>query len=342
MDSHEKVEYSYSYTYKDKKFSKLSQNLLIYILEFNNKNDCWKISRIKNQKLTKALINSKNTPISYFHTNPAKLQFNQMITDYDEGTLPNMIAIYENVHRKIILAYSSKNYSINLLQIVTRRVDGTLKGHRSSIKCIKYYYDSNSEKLISSSTDNSIIIWNLINYSCQIRLTDLYNSSYIFSCLLVNIDDNPFIISSALSNEVMKIFCLDGEFQGDLGSRDFTIFIDYWFDPFQIEHYIINCNNHNVKLYNFRTKELYKSFRAKDCFHHTAFITTQNKCHRLFVSDSRGYISIWNVYTQIMESSIFVGIHLKTIISWNDDYVLVTEKEKIKIVDLIILFANQL
>ena len=56
MDSHEKVEYSYSYTYKDKKFSKLSQNLLIYILEFNNKNDCWKISRIKNQKLTKALI----------------------------------------------------------------------------------------------------------------------------------------------------------------------------------------------------------------------------------------------------------------------------------------------
>jgi len=335
MDSDDYVsKYPHSFRLK-RGLMKLNRNLITYALEFNDKKDIWLFAKINNRRICKSIISSKTFDNRQFFNNPKGLQFNQYIADYDGGSLSNMIESFTNSQNKLIVAYPTTTYSIILKDLMTTEVISTLKGHIAPIKCLRYMHDNSGEYLISSSLDNSVIVWDTETSTQCIRIANLYNSvAYIFSCLLININFSKYIITSALSNDFMRVFDFNGNSLGEIGTRDFTIFIDLWYDQLQKEHYIINCNKHNVKLYNWRTKELEKVFQKTDCFHHSAIVINKGDRQELIASAATGDICIWDLQSQLLLGCVRVGNNLKGLIYWNNNYIVATNQEQIKIIDL--------
>ena len=276
---------------------------------------------------------------SMFSKDPQKIYFNKILIDYEGRNLPNMFTIYESVNSLVILAFPTKHYNINLISIDNiNETIGTLKGHSNTIFCVRYYRESKTKDyLISSSNDHSIKVWDLSLLLCFLSIDKAFNSVYIWSCIIISQNKENYIISSVWNNELTKIHDFKGNLVKQFGDiKDKTIFIDYWNDNIEKENYVINCNNKDVKLYDFDSGRIFKSFQQGnlESSHCSAFIKLKERKPILYDSDNKGFLRIWDIYSLSLLLSIQIGECIIGIIFWNDNYILASDECNIIIVDL--------
>ena len=121
---------------------------------------------------------------------------------------------------------------------------------------------------------------------------------------------------------------------------DYTYFLNIWYDNRNNKNdiYIINANSKDVKIYNYRTGEVYRNFHGKDqsyAWHMSAFVSSIDKVPYLFESDGNGNLRVWNIDSQVLYKKILItGCNLRGICLWTETYVLAAGTDKtVKIIN---------
>jgi len=104
----------------------------------------------------------------------------------------------------LVLGINENNYNFNLdiYSLIYNKKIRSLKGHKSLISSVKYFFDEYNkiEYLISSDKKGIVIIWDLSNNYIIKHKIESYLVQYIYSCLLIfQQDDLNYIIISTSS-----------------------------------------------------------------------------------------------------------------------------------------------
>ena len=322
------------------KLNLLKKQLIILILKFNNKKDILKLIECKNKRLFRIINEIKHNLFCYFKMNPLKLQFKSIFSNIDAYPLINNFAVFKSYTKQIILACPTNGFCLNLICIKTRESIQILAGHYNQIYSIRYYKDYLKNKyLISSSHDKSIKIWDIRKMNCCLSLNSCFNSELIFSSILVNICNNTYIICSACSNEFIKIYDFQGKFIRKIGNKkDSNLFIDIWHNNTNNEHYILNGNDHDVKIYSFHKGNLFKAFKKNWSInsHWSGFISEKIQTTLLIESDNQGIIRVWDIYSGQLIKSFSIKGEIIGILPWNEEYIIITcyKQKDLKILSL--------
>ena len=178
------------------------------------------------RKVSSKLSTNKLISCNY-KSDPSLLNFHSKFVYYDGINLPNIFSIFE-LEKDLILAYPAKDYNIDLIKIKNKQVLKTFIGHESFIFCIRHKKLNLTDYLISSSYDQSIKVWKLSNFSLMMSIENCHLSTSLYSCLLVCINNNEYIISSVFDNELIKVYDMNGILIKEMGNtEDKTLFIEY-------------------------------------------------------------------------------------------------------------------
>jgi WD40 repeat protein len=103
----------------------------------------------------------------------------------------------------------------------------------------------------------------------------------------------PFIMTSA-PQEPMKVWDFKGSHIRDIGGSDYTYYIDVWYDKDKV--YIINANLECIKLFDYYTGEVVKSFNgAIQTWHKSASVHYISNKPYLFGTNGDGQLRIWDL-----------------------------------------------
>ena len=318
-------------------FLSLNKNLLQYTFRFNSKYDYLSLIRIKNKRIFSVLHGIRLYFLNnYFHSNPNELKVHSVLAnDCRGGPFPNRFVIFP-YNRLQIIAYSSIQNNIVLLNIETKHHYFTFEGHKNTILCLREYVIDNNQYLISSSFDGSCKVWNINKLSCELTLNYPHLSSFIYSCLIISINNFPFIVTSVCSKEPIRVFDFKGYFVSQFGDgSDYNYFIDFWQGIFN-EPLIIDTTNIDVRIYNLEDNTC-KSYKEEESSsqHWNAVVYETEKDVYLLDADNEGVIRMWDLYKVKLISSWKIGGSLKTILIWNEYYILVVDNDSIKVFNII-------
>ena len=328
-----------NFPFKSNKLLGLNKELIRYISEYLNLNEYMMIYTCKNKKLFKILLENKKYNKTIFSKDlDTIIKKSELTNGFAQFGLVNVFCVFNDDKENSILVYPSINKGlINLVFIHNNTLKSSLKGHQEKVLCLRYYENCNIKYLISSSNDRSIRLWSLNDYKCLICINNCHLSSNLFSCLMFEIDQIGYIISSVSSYEKMKVFNLNGENCKSFGDKNvITNFIDVWFNYSLNTHFIINCNNRGVVLYNFKTGDVYRKFKAIDfVLHFSAVVLEKPDSDPLLIeSDYTGRLRIWDILSGNLLNEMFIDVNLRAVLLWNHRYILVSAYEKCLIVDI--------
>jgi WD40 repeat protein len=172
-----------------------------------------------------------------------------------------------------------------------------------------------------------------------LKIENAHTGLYIYSaCLLFDEIANKNYVISAAPNEYTKVWDFNGKFVRDFGvTNESTYFINEYFDKTNKQYYVLNANSTDIKVYDFKTGLLYRSFKASpQTWHMSALVNEVNGVTQLIESDGTGNIRVWNFHTgeQIMYIST-PSINLRGICLWNDQYLFGASSDyNVKLYDL--------
>ena len=324
-------------TSSNSNFLSLNKNLLQYTFRFNNKNDYYSLLRIKNKRLFSIIYDIRLHFLNnFFMSNPTSLKVQSILaTDCRGGPFPNRFVVF-SFNRLQILAYSSLQNKIVLLNIETKNHYHTFEGHKNTILCLRENVIQNTQYLITSSFDSSCKVWNINKLSCELTLNHPHLSSFIYSCLLLSLNNSNFIVTSVCSKEPIRVFDFKGYFVSQYGDgTDYNYFIDFWQGIYN-EPLIIDTTNNDVRIYNLEdnTCKIYKEDDTSSQ-HWNAVVFETEKTVFLLDADNEGIIRIWDLYKENLVSSLKIGGSLKTILIWNKFYIIVVDNNSIKVINII-------
>jgi WD40 repeat protein len=164
-------------------------------------------------------------------------------------------------------------------------------------------------------------------------IPNCHKANYVYSALILfGKGNDPNCILTTAPNEYTKVWNLkDGSFIRNIGTlTDYTYYINSWYDPVNKETYIINANAQDIKLYNYKTGNLYKAYKAQiQTWHMSAFIHTVNEVPYIFETDGNGYIRLWDVHAGTIYKSMHIkGCSFRGMSLWNDKYLIVASSDK--------------
>ena len=114
-----------------------------------------------------------------------------------------MFAVYKSIQGKVILAYPTKERSLEIYDLEKEELIKSIKeAHSSEIYCCRHFVDikSNKDLLITSSFDKSLKIWDIENSDVPLlTIENAHSNGFSFSpCILSNekLSEN-YIISGA-------------------------------------------------------------------------------------------------------------------------------------------------
>lgn len=273
--------------------------------------------------------------------------------------------------KEIYLIYSIfDKKEINILRISDKKNIKSLSGHSNYIDKVKNFYNEkdNHNYLLSSDWNYTLFVWDLDNnYELKHKIITLY-TNYLYSFLIYFKLD--YIITSTVGHadqiDYIKIYSFkSGDLVRNLINSDIndTLYCLIW-EKEKDENYLVACCYEKISIYNLINGVLYCNLSTiveESCgdYYFSGFISYDNKY--LFTSSNEGYINIWNLIERNLFKSIKLPLSsLFKIIPWaiyidyykdKDDlkfykninnYILVCDKNKFGILNLNIIFRNEI
>jgi WD40 repeat protein len=267
-----------------------------------------------------------------FSNDPINLVFRLDICDtaHKSNSIDSVFSAFKSLKGEMYVVWGTPSYTIEVYDLKLEKIIKTLFGaHTSTIFSCRHYLDkkNKSDLVISSSYDRSVKLWSVKeNWANILTIPTAHSGYYIYSvCVLSDEIELKNYIISAAPNEYMKIWDFTGKCLKDFGvSNESTYFINSWYDTKNKKYYILNANSVDVKVYDFKTALLYKSYKGNpQTWHMSAIVNEVGNNTNLIESDGNGNVRIWNFHTGLlimMISSGSSGINLRGICLWNDNF----------------------
>jgi hypothetical protein len=282
--------------------------------------------------------------LAKFVTNPNELIFKMDITDqaHKSNSIDNVFCTFKTLKGDYYVVWGTPTFNVIAYDLKAEYIYKTFVAHTSTIFSCRHYVDkiSKQDLVITSSYDRSIKIWNVSNsFANLLTITTAHNGYYIYSVSILSdeLEHKNYIISAA-PNEYSKIWDFSGKFLREFGvSNESTYFINNWYDQKNKKYYIINANSVDVKVYDFKSGLLFKSFKTTpNTWHMSAIINEIDNVTQLIESDGNGNVRIWDFYQgTLLKTIASSGINLRGICLWNDTYLFASGSDyNVKLYDL--------
>ena len=287
----------------------------------------------------KAIIIPENQNLAIFNENPQQLRYETYITadiSSSENELNNFdtfIGVKDHIY---YLVYNNmKNFNIEILNIVEKKVIKSLSGHYIRTSVIRYYLNGIKEEYILSCDLNSkAIIWDVANdYTIKYILRMEYKSIIRDAILLFGLNQkNYLIISRSSKEEYTKVYELapNTPFVRNIPKKKITNSIIPW--KHNNKQYIIELCNGIISIKNVLEDEIFSDLnKEKDDNYLSGFVY---KDHKLFVNiRNKKQLLILDLKTRDMDKIINLPYSSFSLIKWSDRYGIIGSND-LEIIDL--------
>jgi WD40 repeat protein len=276
-----------------------------------------------------------------FSSDPKELKYKKDITDKCQKsyTIDSVFTAFTSLDNKQLVAWGTATFVIEVYDLTTDAIVNTFSGHTQHIYIVRYFRKS-TDYLLSTSYERNCKVWDLKQNSCVATVSSCHAGYYLYSALIIfdNLKDStPYIVTTA-PNEFTKVWDFKGNHVKDIAAvSDYTYFINTWYDNKNNKIYIVNANSSDIKIYDFRSGDLFKTFKSESVtWHMSALVHELNEVPHLFETDGNGHLRIWNVNTGAILKDVHVtGCNLRGLCLWNDKYVIAASSDKsFKIFDI--------
>jgi WD40 repeat protein len=223
-----------------------------------------------------------------FTSNPLKLTFKEdLVSDFYSyfWYLSNLFCVFKTFNSLSLVAYPTETNSINLFNLVSRKLEQSISIHKSYITMIRHYQDicRRDDLLLSCaySTKHVLVLSGKENWAELLLFT---NPDKLYSCAILladNSDNSRIITSSCDGKEYMYLWDMRGALIKTYDKCKCiggTLYIDTWLNSRDGNYYIINGNESSVKLYNYTNGDLLFSQSQSYC--RSALFTSINALPR--------------------------------------------------------------
>lgn len=280
---------------------------------------------------------------NYFQ-NPLNLKYKKDITDklQKNYTIDSIFCAFTTYDGISYVSWGSPHHYLEIYDLMEDKIVKSIAGFNAHIYITRHFFDKLHKKdyLLTTTVSKTCKIFDCKDFSNILTLTDCHKSTYMYSGLII-FDllkpDNPFIVTSA-PNEDLKVWDFGKQVINTIKTKgDYTYYLNVFYDNRNNENkiYIINANGKDVKLYDYRTGDMYKTFVNKEngtsssIWHMSAAVKLIDEVPHLFESDGNGNFNIWNIDTgSILKKVQIKGLNLRGICIWNDDYVIIASSNK--------------
>jgi WD40 repeat protein len=257
-------------------------------------------------------------------------------------SLENSFSIFKNKNNQYLIVYSNKDY-VCFYDLLSENNISYQKTNLRIIENVRHFYDSTNQTnyvIVHSYRERILLLFNCDKEAFPIELKFCYQDSQIdncYSCVMVTIKENTYIITSSKFKHNLNIYNKKGELIKILKSfvRFETLFLSSWNDKFKESTYIINANYIDIKLIDFEKGKLFNTYSAcagKDYYNFwSAFVTYITKTACLIGSDYRGFLRIWDLYSSKIIKSIKFESSPCGIRQWNNRFIIVSDEKNCKI-----------
>lgn len=282
-----------------------------------------------------------------FNSNPKTLKFKKDITDklQKSYTIDSVFCSFTTFDGRCYIAWGCPTFSVEIFDLIQDKLVKSLTGFTQHIYITRHFFDKIKKKdyLLSTSYSKTCKIWDCQDFSNIVTIQNCHSGSYLYSGLIIFdplFSESPLALTVA-PNENIKIWDFKANLINQINTTtDYTYYLNVWYDERndKTNIYIINANSKDVKIYDYRTGKVYKTFynvEQQSAWHMSALVENINKKPYLFESDGQGNLRVWDIETQTIFKKVLVeGINLRGICFWNDLYVLVAGTDKtVKIIN---------
>jgi WD40 repeat protein len=279
--------------------------------------------------------------VKNFSSNPCQLVFKQDISNQGQKsyTIDSVITAFTTVEGIGYVAWANPSHNIDIFELKSNKIIKSLTGHTQHIFIVRHFYHAKAttDYLISTSYERNIKIWNANTLSLLTTVTNCHTGCYLYSAMILVDDFSNLEISKAYAvstapNEYTKVWDIQtGNFIKNIGTTtDYTYFISTWYDSKNKEIYIINANSVDVKLYEYTTGNVYKTFKSQSStWHMSAMVHEISSVPYLFETDGNGYLRVWDIQTGAIFKTIDApSVNLRGICLWNDEHIICASSDK--------------
>ena len=272
-----------------------------------------------------------------FIKNPQNLKFKLNInTTNDSFGRNDIFEVFFSVKDlKGYLISKNNNYNLDIYRLEDNTLIKSIKHHTNHITIVRYFLDSNSNKeyLITADENKLVTLWDIQDeFKIIYDIKPGYSGKIYSSLLVFGINEKNYLLTcSTGSNEYTKKFNFEsGKFIENINktNNNYTYYLLYWLNKKNNEHYIIECCDGKVSIYNLIKDEIYAELKApKDYRNFSGFIYTKNEIDYLCKGCGNGYIHIWDLFSKTLNCSLYdnSGNYLHHIIQWNDKYAIIAD-----------------
>jgi len=311
--------------------------------EFNKEltNNCEEFARQVEFELESPAIFKLNK--SKYYSNPQNLKFKKDITDklQKSYTIDSVFCAFSTFDGRSYVAWGCPTFTVEVFDLLQDKLVKSLSGFNQHIYITRHFFDKATKKdyLLSTSYSKSCKIWDCQDFSNILTIQNCHTGSYLYSGLLIfdpQNSDSPLALTVA-PNENIKVWDFKGALVNQINTTtDYTYYINVWYDDKNNNEknniFLINANSKDVKIYDFRTGLVYKTFyntEQQSAWHMCALVEYISQKPYLFESDGQGNLRVWEIETQSVFKKVSVeGINLRGICLWNELYVLVAGTDK--------------
>ena len=317
----------------------ITQNKNNIVINMESKGENNLSNNIENKD--KTIIMPENQNLVIFNENPQQLRYETYITadiSSSENELNNFdtfIGVKDHIY---YLVYNNmKNYNIEIMNIVEKKVIKSLSGHYIRTSVIRYYLNSIKEEYILSCDINSkAIIWDVANdYTIKYILRMEYKSIIRDAILLFGLNQkNYLIISRSSKEEYTKVYELapNTPFVRNIPNhkKKITNSIIPW--KHNNKQYIIELCNGVISIKNVLEDESFSDLnKEKDDNYLSGFVY---KDHQLFVNiANKKQLIILDLISRDIYNIINLPYSSFSLIQWSDRYGIIGSND-LEIIDL--------
>ena len=257
----------------------------------------------------------------------------------------------KNNNNELCLIFPSDNFVIKITRLLDNHLIKSLEGHTGKISFLKHFYNEFEQKdyLISSGKKSVVKVWDLSdNYNLLYTLNINYSTnSIIYNCtVLFTENKGNFLIISSNENQkedYTKIYDFNTEeFIADLEATNYIEIFCLLIWKNNDKNYLIESSIGNILIHNLETKELIKilSTNKKSIQNSMCLINDPDskKLDLLCVTTVHGLINFWDLGNFTLKFSIkYKSSYFYDIINWNDNYIIVGEKNNSSIIIIDVL-----
>ena len=286
------------------------------------------------------------------------LKFKETIfnTNYGSGC-NSLFDVYINTldSKSYLISSNYKECTIAIILLEKNSLVASLKGHKNEIFSIRYFINevTKDEYIISSDIEKNVIVWNIHDnfkkeFNCKI---DYSYSCHIYSCIITNIQQFNYVITSSYANSSNKKDAkMDCTKMYSLMNKDFikniyntesncTRYMLSWYNDSDENTYIIELCDSKISINNLLKQKNYCIFKSEFSNEEylTGFLYNKDENDYLITGSWNGYVRIWDLDEKTQINFIQTeNVELYNIIPWSEKCAVIAYKflNRIKIMDI--------